>query len=156
MKRTGSSSTRRRYGRSSSVTAARLAGLRKSERSAEEVQRQARVDDVLDEQDVTSLERRVDVLQEPDGAVLSAGVRRELDHVERVRNPKRAREIGEEDDARLERRDEDRIEAVVRGGDLGAELGDARGDLLPRQMHGADDAVLGCRCARHYEASCSR
>ncbi len=74
-------------------------------------------------------EWRVDVLQEAYGAVLAPGVRSELDHVERVRDPERTAEIREEHDARLERRDEDRIEAVVRGRDLLSELCDARRDL---------------------------
>ena len=55
--------------RSSSVTAARLAGLAQRERSAEEVERQPGVDDVLDEQHVAAVERRVEVLEEPHAAV---------------------------------------------------------------------------------------
>ena len=109
----GSSSTSRRYGRSSSVTAARLAGLRRAEGPAEEVEREAGVDDVLDDEHVPVVERRVDVLQQPDAAVSAVRVRRDLDDVERVRNPQLARQVREEDDARLQRGDEDRIEAVV-------------------------------------------
>jgi hypothetical protein len=60
---------------------------------------------------MASFERRVDVLQQPDSPVLAAGVRRELDHVERVGNAEGAREVGEEDDARLQRGNQDRVEA---------------------------------------------
>ena len=93
-------------------------GLAQTERSAEEVEREPRVDDVLDEEHMAAGERRVDVLQEPYASVLAVGVRGELDHVERVGDPKRPREIGEEHDARLQRRDEDGIEPVVLARDL--------------------------------------
>ncbi len=117
--------------------------LAQPECPAEEVERQTRVDDVLDEQHVTPFERRVDVLQEPYASVLAVGVRRELDHVERVGDPKCPREVGEEHDARLQWRDEDRIEPVVRLGDLRTQLRDSGGDLRAREVDGADLAVLG-------------
>ncbi len=117
--------------------------IAKRERPAEEMQGQPRVDHVLDDDHMPILERRVDVLQQAHAAVVGAGVRGELHEVERVRNRKRAREIGEEDDARLERRDQDRVEPCVVAGDLGAELRDACRDLLARQIDGADLAVLG-------------
>ena len=138
------------------MTAARLAGLAEAERSAQEVEREPRVDDVLDEEHVAACERRVDVLEEPDASVLAVGVRGQLDHVERVGDSKRAREIGEEHDARLERRDEDGIEAVVFAPDLLSQLGDPGRDLPAREVHGADLAVLGVVCVCHYEARRSR
>jgi hypothetical protein len=51
-----------------------------------------------------------------------------------VRDGQRAREIGQEDDARLQRRHEERLPSGERGGELLAELRDAAGDLLPRQV----------------------
>jgi hypothetical protein len=52
-----------------------------------------------------------------------------------------AREIGDEDERRLERGDEDRLEILVVAGDLGAELLDPRGDLLPREVDLADPRI---------------
>jgi hypothetical protein len=49
-----------------------------------------------------------------------------------------AREIGDKDDRRLQRGNEDRLAALVVGGDLGAELGDPRLDLLLREVDLAD------------------
>jgi hypothetical protein len=51
-----------------------------------------------------------------------------------VRDPQRPREIGQEDGARLERRDEQRLEAGVGLGELLAELGDPPADLLAAQV----------------------
>ena len=45
-----------------------------------------------------------------------------------------AREVGQEDGARLERRDEQRLAARIRLGELCAELGDAATDLRPGQV----------------------
>jgi hypothetical protein len=53
----------------------------------------------------------------------------------------RAREIGDEDERGLERGDEDGLEAVVVGRDLGAELLDAGLDLLTREVRLADPLV---------------
>ena len=46
-----------------------------------------------------------------------------------MRDLQRPREVGQEENARLQRGDEDRIAALVVAGDLGAELGNARPDL---------------------------
>ena len=138
------------------MTAARLAGLAQSERATEKVEREARVHDVLDEEHMTPFERRVDVLQEPYAAVLAVGVRRELDHVERVGDPERPCEVGEEHDARLQRRHEERIEPVVRLCDLRTQLAHARRDLCAREVDGADLAVLRQVRLRHYDARRSR
>ena len=143
------SSTSRRYGRSSSVTAAMLAGPRcESVRSG--TRASARFDDVLDDQDVAPAigrSRSLSSLTPPRPAV---GVARELDHVDRVKDRQRPREVGEEDGARLQGRDEQRLAALVVGGDLGAELGDARGDL-----GGARDTTSPTGSVS-YEASFSR
>jgi hypothetical protein len=45
-----------------------------------------------------------------------------------------AREIRDEEDGRLERGDQDGLEALVVGGDLGPELFDPRLDLLGREV----------------------
>jgi hypothetical protein len=65
-------------------------------------------------------------------------VRRQLDELELVRDAEPAREVGEEDDARLERRDEERLALVVVLRDLVRELGDACSDLLGREVAVAD------------------
>jgi len=51
-----------------------------------------------------------------------------------VRDRKRAREVGEEEDARLQRGDENRLAALVVAGDLDAELRDACLDLTGREV----------------------
>ena len=61
--------------------------------------------------------------------VLGGPVAGELDEVERVVDRDGAREVGDERDARLQRGDEDRLEALVVGGDLRSELLDP-----PRQL----------------------
>jgi hypothetical protein len=126
---------------------------------AEVVQGEARVDHVLDDQDVAVGELLVQVLQEPDPRVAArvgvGAVTRELDEVERVGDRDRPREVGDEDDARLERRDEQRLTALVVVGDLAAELADARGKLLAREVdlpdrgrQGYDASSRRYRCAR--------
>ena len=49
-------------------------------------------------------------------------------------DPDRARQIGNEDDARLERRDEQRLPPFVVTGDLAPELADTRPKLLAREV----------------------
>jgi hypothetical protein len=51
-----------------------------------------------------------------------------------VRDPDRPREVGEEDDARLERRDEERRAPLEVPGDLPAELADAGADVLAAEV----------------------
>ena len=105
-------------------------GIAERQRLAEVVERQAGVDDVLDDQDVAAGDLRVEILEQADArmaALVGAGrVARELDEVEAVVDPDRARQVGDEDDARLERRDEQRLAPFVVAGDLAAELADAR------------------------------
>jgi hypothetical protein len=55
-----------------------------------------------------------------------------------------AREVGQEDRARLERRDEQRLASCVRIGELGAELGDAATDFRTGQVD-IPDGVSVCR-----------
>jgi hypothetical protein len=55
--------------------------------------------------------------------VLGRAVAGQLDEVERVMDRQGARQVGDERDARLQRGDEQRLEAGVVGGDLGSEPG---------------------------------
>lgn len=60
-------------------------------------------------------------------ALIGAGrVARELDEVQAMVDPERARQVGDEDDAGLERRDEQRLSALVVTGDLAPEFADTR------------------------------
>jgi hypothetical protein len=125
-----------------------------AESLAEVVEGQAGVDDVLDDQDVAAGDLLVEVFQEADPGV-AAGVgigtvRGELDEVEGVRDRDRSREVGDEDEARLQRRDEQRLAAVVVANDLAPELADARRQLLAREVDLAD------LVAARYEASSRR
>ena len=126
-----------------------LVGPALRERAREERERQARVDDVRDEDHVAPLDRLVEILEQPDAAAAAVGVARELDQVDRVQDRDRPREVGEEDGARLQRRHEQRLAAGVVGGDRGAELADARSDLGGREIHLSDGVVS-------YDASFSR
>jgi len=58
-------------------------------------------------------------------AGVGAVVARELDEVEGMRDRDRAREVGQEDEARLQQGDEQQVAAGVVAGDVGAELPDA-------------------------------
>jgi hypothetical protein len=123
------------------------------ERLAEVVEGEAGVDDILDDQDVPAGELDIKVFQEPDArmapGVRARGVARELEEVEPVWNRERSREVGDEDDAGLERCDEERLEAVVIARDLGAQLADARLQLLAGEVDVPQPR-------RPYDASSSR
>jgi hypothetical protein len=124
----------------------------KRQRPHEEVERQSRIDDVLHHEYVTTADLAVEVLEQAYpgvSACRSAAISGQLDELQLVGNRDRAREVGEEDDAGFERRDEDRIEPPVVGGDLAAELADACGELGGREVDLAD-ALVG----RLYDASC--
>jgi len=85
---------------------------------------------------------RVEVLDQPGGvAVLLAAVAGQLDEVELVGDRDCARQVGNEDRARLERRDQDRVLAGVVARDLGAELANSLGDLGGREVDLADPRV---------------
>jgi hypothetical protein len=66
-------------------------------------------------------------------AGVGAVVAGELDEVDRVRDRDRTREVGQEDEARLQERDEQQVAAGVLAGDLRAELADAGIQLLRRE-----------------------
>jgi hypothetical protein len=70
-----------------------------------------------------------------------AVVGRELDEVQVVQDRRRAREVGKEDEARLERRDEQRLEAVVVRRNLRSEFGDPASNLVPAEVDLADPMV---------------
>jgi hypothetical protein len=63
-------------------------------------------------------------------AGVGAVVARELDEVDRVRDRDRARQVGQEDDTRLQQRDEQQVTAGVVAGDVRAELTNARLQFL--------------------------
>jgi hypothetical protein len=66
-------------------------------------------------------------------ARVGAVVAGELDEVDRVWYRDRAREVGQEDEARLQQRDEQQVAADVLARDLRAELADAGLELLRRE-----------------------
>jgi hypothetical protein len=96
---------------------------------------------------------RVQVLEEADAgmaAPVGAGrVARELDEVEAVVDPERPGQVGDEDDARLQRRDEERLTVFVVTRDLAPELADTRLQLPAREVD-LPEARLGS-----YDASSS-
>jgi hypothetical protein len=108
------------------------------ERLAEVVERETGVDDVLDDHDVPAGDLRVEVLEQADAGVAAlvcaGGVARELEEVEAVGDAERAREVGDEDEARLQRRDEQRLEPVVVARELLPELADACLQLPPGEV----------------------
>jgi hypothetical protein len=81
-------------------------------------------------------------------AHLGTAVAGELDEVERVRDRDRAREVCEEDEARLERADEQRLAALEVARDLGAQLRDTRGQLAGREVDLADARIYETRSRR--------
>jgi len=121
---------------------------------AEVVQRQAGVDDVLDDDDVPARDLAVQILEQPDARmaalVRARGVARELEEVDPVRDAQRARQVGDEDEARFQRRDEQRLAAVVVAAQLAPELTDARLQLPAREVDLAEAR------AATYDASSSR
>jgi hypothetical protein len=56
-------------------------------------------------------------------------------------DPHCAREVGQEDEARLQQRDEQQVAALVVAGDLGSELLDAAAQLLGAEEDLADAGV---------------
>jgi hypothetical protein len=65
-----------------------------------------------------------------------------------VRQLQRAREVGQEDEARLERADEQRLAACVVARDLAGELVDARAQLVAGEIDLADPRIGGLYEAR--------
>ena len=82
--------------------------------------------------------------------VRSGRVARKLAEVEPVRDGSRAGEVGDEDEARLQRRDEQRLTAVVVARELAAELSNACLQLPAREVDLAE------ALAAAYDASSSR
>ena len=86
------------------------------QRAHEVVHRQPGVDDLVDEQDVTVLDLVAEILEEPDAVAVSGllSVAREgADEVERMVDRHRAGQVADERDRRLQRPDEDRLQALV-------------------------------------------
>jgi hypothetical protein len=96
----------------------------------------------------------VEVLEQPDARVAAlVGTGRiagELEEVEPVWDADGAGEVGNEDEARLQRGDQEGLAAVVVARDLAAELADACAQLLTREVDGAE------AWAAAYDASSSR
>ena len=67
----------------------------------------------------------------------------QLEEIELVRDLDGAREVGDEEERALERRDQDGVATLVLRRDLGAELRDARLDLLGREKRVADAQGAG-------------
>ena len=93
-------------------------------------ERQAGVDDVFDDDDVAAVERRVEVLQQPDlaGRRRALGVARHRHEVERDVAVHVAHEIRQEHERALEHRDKMQAVGEV-AADLGGQLGDPRLNL---------------------------
>jgi hypothetical protein len=83
-------------------------------------------------------------------ARVGAVVAGELDEVDLVRDRNRAGEVGEEDEARLQQRDQQEVALGVVVGDLRPELVDTTAQLLRPQEDLADVGV------RRYDAMSSR
>jgi hypothetical protein len=92
---------------------------------------------------VASVDAHLQVFQQPDLAPAAAVpvVARERDEVEVVDDRQRPGQVGDEDDRRLQRGDEDRLAALVVASDLRAELLDPGGDLLRGEVGLADPRV---------------
>jgi hypothetical protein len=74
-------------------------------------------------------------------AGVGAVVAGELDEVDLVRERDRAGEVGEEDEARLQQRDEQELAPLVVARDLAAELLDAAAELLGAEEDLSDAGV---------------
>jgi hypothetical protein len=74
-------------------------------------------------------------------AGVGAVVARQLDEVDLVLDRDRAREVGEEDEARLQQRDEQQVVVLVVARDLRAQLLDAAAQLVGAEEDLADARV---------------
>jgi hypothetical protein len=87
-------------------------------------------------------------------AGVGAVVARQLDEVDLVLDRDRAREVGEEDEARLQQRDQQQVAVLVVARDLRAQLVDAAAQLVRAEEDLADPRV---RCRRvAYDARSRR
>ena len=102
------------------------------------VQRDAAVENVLDEDDVAALDVLIQVLVDLHGAggrgLVAVG--RHGHEIDRARNGDAAHQVGHEHKAALEHADEQRLTAVKIPGNLGTQLRRARLDLLGGQQNG--------------------
>jgi hypothetical protein len=76
-------------------------------------------------------------------ARVGAVVAGQLDEVDLVLDRNRAREVGEEDEARLQQGDEQQVAALVVARDVGAQLLDAAAQLV-RAEEDLADALVRC------------
>jgi hypothetical protein len=119
------------------------------ERLDQVVERQARVDHVLDDEDVTPRDREVEILDQANLGLAAEGavIPCEDDEVESVGDLDRPREVGQEDERALENGDEDGLAAGVIGCDLCSQLVDPCLDLITGEIDLSDPRV-----ERLYEA----
>ena len=104
----------------SSAQTSSEAGPRASQRAHQVLQRQPGVDDVLDDQHVAALERRVEVLEDPhDAGGLGRGaVGGDGHEVDLAGDVDVAHQVGEEEEGALEHADQQQVLARVVAGDL--------------------------------------
>ena len=96
-------------------------------------QRDARVDDVFDDDDMAVFERNIEILQQPDlaRAFGRGAVARDRDEIERHGSRHRPGEIGEKDKRALEHGDKvQRFALAIVAIDLGSQLTDTRVNLV--------------------------
>src|SRR5919197_3771303 len=107
-------------------------GLTRLEVAEQVRERQPRVDDVLDDEHVAVLDVDVEVLEDADDArgVGRCAVARDGHEVDLAGHGQVAHQVGHEEDGALQHADQQQVAAAVVGGDLLAELGNARGEPL--------------------------
>ena len=108
------------------------------------MERQARVDDVLDEQHVAVLDRGVEVLEDADDArgVGRRAVARDRHEVDLAGDLELAHQVGDEEHGALEDADDQELAALVVAADLGAELTNPRREILLLDQGLADLRVV--------------
>src|SRR5436190_2573361 len=106
-------------------------------------EREAGVDDVLDDEHVAAFDVDVEVLEDPDdpGRIGRGAVARDLHEVDLALHREMAHQVGHEEDGALEDADQEQVAALVVGGDLRAELGDPRAQRLLVDEDLADRAL---------------
>jgi len=105
---------------------------------------------ILDQQHVEARDGDRAVLQQPHARVaarVGAVVTRQLDEVDLVLDRDRTRKVGEEDEARLQQRDEQQGAVLVVARDLHAQLLDAAAQLVGAEEDLANARVRCCRVA---------
>ena len=101
-----------------------------AEQRHQAVQGLPRINNILDEQDMFSLQLGLGIVQEPDGPArdLAFAVGAGDQEIDLDRALDRPDQIAQEDEASLEKAEDEQLAVRIRVGDLGAELGDPRGD----------------------------